>query len=245
MFAGMKRAIVIGINYTGESYALPDCEQDADMMAAMLESKGVEVHLQKGECSARWLLSHLTITEATRQRPEDTLYIYFSGHGTQYPDKTEPNGIGEAICLYNKKGGMILLKDNDLVATLDRIPGTKIVILDSCFSGGMNRETMEPQPGMQKKYLAFDPHTMPLFESIATRDVFRMAPQYFLFACGEDQVSYSTGNGGAFTLALKKCDRFDYRSLSKILKVTRVMLIGSGQTPTAHVVGGSYSKRIL
>lgn len=245
MFAGMKRAIVIGINYTGEPYALPDCEQDAEMVAAMLESRDVEVHLQKGECSASWLLSHLTHVEATRQRPEDTLYIYFSGHGTQYPDKTEPKGIGEAICLYNRKGGIVLLKDDDLVAALDRIPGTKIVILDSCFSGGMNRETVEPQPGMKKKYLNFDPHTMPLFESIATRDVFRMGPQYFLFACGEDQVSYSTGNGGAFTLALDACAQLQYRSLSKILKWAKIAIARYGQTPTAHVVGGSYSKRIL
>ena len=108
-----------------------------------------------------------------------------------------------------------------------------------------NRETVEQQEGMQKKYLAFDPETMVMFESIAKRDVFRMGPQYFLFACAEEQVSYSTGNGGAFTLALNQCARLGYRSLSKILKWTKVALIGSGQTPTAHVVGGSYSKRIL
>jgi hypothetical protein len=242
----MKRAIIIGINYTGEAYALPDCERDADMMAAMLESHGVDTYyVKRGECSPNWLLSHLTITEATRQKPGDTLYLYFSGHGTQFPDPTEPSATGEAICLYSKKGGIILLKDNDLIAALDRVPGTKIVFFDSCFSGGMNREAMEPQEGMQKKYLAFDPETMVMFESIAKRDVFRMGPQYFLFACAEEQVSYSTGNGGAFTLALNQCARLGYRSLSKILKWTKVALIGSGQTPTAHVVGGSYSKRML
>lgn len=240
----MKRAIIIGINYTGEAYALPDCEKDADMVAAMLESRGVETFVQKGECSPNWLLSHLTITEANRQTIADTLYIYFSGHGTQFPDPTEPNGIGEAICLY-KNQVLILLKDNDLVAALDRVPGTKIVIFDSCFSGGMNRETVEPQEGMQKKYLAFDPETMVLYESIATRDVLRYTPQYFLFACGEEQVSYSTGNGGAFTLALNQCSRLRYRSLSKILRWTKVALIGSGQTPTAHVFGGSYSKKVI
>lgn len=240
----MKRAIIIGLNYTGEAYALPDCEKDADMMAAMLESHGVETFVQKGECSANWLLQHLLHVEATRQTIADTLYIYFSGHGTQFPDPTEPNGIGEALCLY-KNEVLILLKDNDLVAALDRIPGTKIVIFDSCFSGGMNREAMEPQEGMQRKYLAFHPETMVMFESIATRDVLRYTPQYFLFACGEEQVSYSTGNGGAFTLALNQCQRLGYRTLSKILKWTKVALIGSGQTPTAHVVGGSYSKKVI
>ena len=240
----MKRAIIIGLNYTGEAYALPDCERDADMMAAMLESRGVETFVQKGECSANWLPQHLLHVEATRQTIADTLYLYFSGHGTQFPDPTEPNGIGEALCLY-KNEILILLKDNDLIAALDRVPGTKIVFFDSCFSGGMNRETVEPQEGMQKKHLAFDPETMVMFESIAKRDVLRYTPQYFLFACAEEQVSYSTGNGGAFTLALNRCSQLGYRSLSKILKWTKVALIGSGQTPTAHVVGGSYSKKVI
>ena len=244
IFAGMKRAIIIGLNYTGEPYALPDCERDADMMAAMLESRGVETFVQKGECSANWLIQHLLHVEATRQTIADTLYIYFSGHGAQYRNLNERDATGEAICLY-KNQVLILLKDNDLVAALDRVPGTKIVIFDSCFSGGMNRETVEPQEGMQKKYLAFDPETMVMYESIAKRDVLRYTPQYFLFACAEEQVSYSTGNGGAFTLALNRCSQLGYRSLSKILRWTKVALIGSGQTPTAHVVGGSYSKRVI
>jgi len=241
----MKRAIVIGINYTGEPYSLPDCEQDAHTMAAILEKQGVETFVQKGECSPSWLLSHLTVTAAANQKPGDTMYIYFSGHGTQFPDPTEPNGVGEALCLYSKKGGIILLKDNDLVAAIDRIPGTKIVILDSCFSGGMNRETFQPTSFERKKYLAFDPETMVMYESIAKRDVFRFAPQYYLFACGEEQVSYSTGNGGAFTLALQQCQRLGYRTLSKILKWTKPVLNQYGQTPTAHVVGGSYSKKLI
>lgn len=242
----MKRAIIIGINYTGEPYALPDCEQDADTMAAMLKKQGVETFVQKGECSPSWLLSHLMNVEATRQKPGDALYIYFSGHGTQYRNLNERDSTGEALCFYDKRHGqIILLKDSDLVAALDRIPGTKIVILDSCFSGGMDREAVEPKEGMRRKHLAFDPETMVMFESIAKRDVFRMGPQYYLFACGEEQVSYSTGNGGAFTLALKRCAQLGYRTLSKILKTTKIVCAPYGQTPTAHVVGGSYSKKVI
>lgn len=241
----MKRAIIIGINYTGEAYALPDCEQDADTMAAMLEKQGVETFLQKGDCSPDWLLSHLAHVSATQQTAKDTLYIYFSGHGTQFPDPDEKNGTGEALCFYSKKGGIVLLKDNDLVAAIDRIPGTKIVILDSCFSGGMNRDTVQPTSFERKKYLKFDPETMPVFESIVKRDVSRFLPQYFIFACAEDQVSYSTGNGGVFTLALKRCALLGYRSLSKILKTTKIVCATYGQTPTEYVVGGSYSKKVI
>ena len=83
------------------------------------------------------------------------------------------------------------------------------------FSGGMDREAVEPKEGMRRKHLAFDPETMVMFESIAKRDVFRFAPQYYLFACGEEQVSYSTGNGGAFTLlpliAVRSWDTVPYR----------------------------------
>lgn len=241
----MKRAIIIGINYSGTEYALPDCEQDADIMAAILQKQGVKTHVQKGECSASWLLAHLLSVEATRQTIQDTLYIYFSGHGTQFPDKSEKNETGEAICLYEKRRGIILLKDNDLVAAIDRIPGTKIVIFDSCFSGGMDRQAKPPIAGMKRKSLQYDPDTMPFHEADITRDVLRLTPQYYLFACSEEQVSYSTGNGGAFTIALKQCDRLGYRTLSKIVKAARAACYSYGQTPTASVVGGSYSKKII
>jgi len=242
----MKRAIIIGINYTGEDYALPDCEQDADTMAAMLEKQGVETFVQKGECSPNWLLSHLAHVAATQQEPKDTLYLYFSGHGTQFRNLNERDSTGEALCFYDKRHGqIILLKDNNLVAALDRIPGTKIVIFDSCFSGGMDRNTVAPIEGMQRKSLQYDAETMHIHDSGITRAVLRRTPQYYLFACSEEQVSYSTGNGGAFTLALQQCQRLGYRTLSKILKWTKPVLNQYGQTPTAHVVGGSYSKKVI
>lgn len=237
----MKRAIIIGLNYTGEEYALPDCEIDAEIMAGMLDKAGVETTIITGECRPEWLVSHLINVEGTRMRKIDTLYLYFSGHGTQVQDKTESGNIGEAICLYDKRRGIVALRDDDLKAAIDRIPGTKIIILDSCFSGGMDRGAVEP--GLLRKYIAY-PH-MEIYRSYITRDVYRLTPQYFLFACGEGQVSYSTGNGGTFTLALKKCDMFNYRSLSKILNLTKIIVFAYGQTPTAHIVGGSYSKKIL
>lgn len=241
----MKRAIIIGINYAGQEYALPDCEQDADMMAEILERSGVETTVVKGECSPSWFMSHLMHVATTEQEPKDTLYIYFSGHGTQFPDKTEPNGIGEALCFYDKRRGITLLKDNDLIAAIDRIPGTKIVIFDSCFSGGMDRDSVAPIEGMKRKSLQYDAETMPFHGSGISRDVLRLTPQYFLFACSEDQVSYSTGNGGAFTIALKQCDRFGYRTLLRVIKAAKAACYSYGQTPTASVIGGSHNKRIL
>lgn len=242
----MKRAIIIGLNYAGEPYALPDCEQDADMMDAILKKKGVDTYyVKRGECSPSWLLSHLINVEATRQKPGDTLYLYFSGHGTRFPDPTDENGIGEALCFYDKRRGITLLKDSDLIAAIDRIPGTKIVILDSCFSGGMDMDVIPPIEGMKRKSLRYDADSMPFHGSEISRDAWTYVPQYFLFACSEDQASYSTGNGGAFTIALKQCDRFGYRTLSKILKATKAACYSYGQTPTARVVIGSYSKKII
>ena len=241
----MKRAIIIGLNYAGTEYELPDCEVDAETMERILKRQGVETTVVKSECSASWLLSHLINVEATRQTTKDTLYLYFSGHGTQFPDKTEDGETGEAICLYEKRKGIVLLKDNDLKAAIDRIPGTKIVVLDSCFSGGMGRDATPPIEGMQRKSLQYDPETMPFHSSGITRDVLRFAPQYYLFACMEHQLSYSTGIGGAFTLSIKRCAHLNYRTISKILRVSKIECAPLGQTPTAVVVGGSYSKRVI
>ena len=243
----MKRALVIGLNYTGEDYALPDCEIDADVMAAMLKNAGSEVSVTKHECSPEWLISHLVTVEATRQRANDTLYLYFSGHGTQFFDKSEPDSTGEAICLYDDRKGISILKDHDLRNALDKVPGTKIVIFDSCFSGGMERTSVIGRPFYRKKALPFDEDTMRVYRAPKTLKTDPKPPSktYFLFASSENEYSYSTGDGGLFTKALKfgRLNN-ELKTISKLMKFAKVYCVGS-QTPVSKIYGGNASKRIL
>lgn len=242
--SGMKRAIIIGLNYTGTGYALQDCELDADNMAVMLEACGVECEVTKGEATPTALISYLTSVAAVQHRKTDTLYIYFSGHGTQIPGKTEADKYNEAICLYDDIRGIMPLKDDDLRAALDQVPGTKIVVLDCCFAGGMEREVMRPD--RKAKFIQFaDGMTVYKIPDVLKREkAVSTGKTYFLFACQEREVSYSTGYGGLFTNALKTGRGNDLWTISKLLAFARVFC-GNSQTPMAKIVGGNANKRVL
>lgn len=72
--------------------------------------------------------------------PEDSFLFFFSGHGGQADvavSSTEPDGIAESLILYSDSGSQNYLSDYELAQLLERV-GTriKIVMLDSCFSGG-------------------------------------------------------------------------------------------------------------
>ena len=243
----MKRALVIGLNYTGEDYALPDCEIDADVIAAMLKTVGVEASVTKGECSPESIISYLVTVAATQQKSGDTLYLYFSGHGTQVYDPAEPDSTGEAICLYDDRKGISILTDHDLRNALGLVPGTKIVIFDSCFSGGMERAALVHRPGYRKKALPFDEDTMRVYRAPKTLKSDPKPPgkTYFLLASSEDEYSYSTGDGGLFTKALKfgRLNN-ELKTISKLMKFARVYCLAS-QTPVSKIYGGNGNKQIL
>jgi hypothetical protein len=244
----MKRAIVIGLNYTGEDYDLPDCEIDADVMAALLRGgAGAQVEVTKGECSPESIVSYLVNVAATQQKNGDTLYLYFSGHGTQFFDPLEPDSTGEAICLYDDRKGISILKDHDLRNALDKIQGTKIVILDSCFSGGMERAAMIGRAGYTRKFVTYNPDTMPVYRAPKTLKTDPKPPgkTYFLFASAENEYSYSTGDGGLFTKALKfGRTQNELKTISKLMKFARVFCAGS-QTPTAKIFGGGSGNKVI
>ena len=78
---------------------------------------------------------------------DDTLVIFYSGHGNRVPraagpNSSDPDGLDETIELYD--GAM---RDDDLAALLDGSKAGKILlVLDSCFSGGFSKDIIS-QPG--------------------------------------------------------------------------------------------------
>ncbi|MEX0964485.1 MAG: pre-peptidase C-terminal domain-containing protein [Pseudohongiellaceae bacterium] len=79
--------------------------------------------------------------------PDDTLVIFYSGHGDRVPraagpSNTDPDGMDETIELYD---GPVL--DDELAALLDNSNASKILlVLDSCFSGGFSKDIIS-RPG--------------------------------------------------------------------------------------------------
>ncbi len=78
---------------------------------------------------------------------EDTLVIFYSGHGDRVPradgpDSSDPDGMDETIELYD--GAMT---DDELALLLEESnAGTILLVMDSCFSGGFSKDIVT-RPG--------------------------------------------------------------------------------------------------
>lgn len=126
-----------GINdYMGSANDLRGCVNDIND-----EVKKLKKEFPEFQCLTyfdRQVTTHFFVDEIQRimsQMPEDGfLYIKYSGHGTQIPCSTEPDGYDEALYLYN--GPLI---DNELWNLQQQTPLTLKVLakFDSCHSGDM------------------------------------------------------------------------------------------------------------
>ena len=127
--------MLVGINdYPGNQHDLPSCVDDARAMGTFLSDEyGFECTIiVDGEATQDRLRAALgeLVDDA---RPDDRLVFFYSGHGT-----TITRGGATEECLYLADGSAMV--DDDFVSSFARVPvGTSLVILDSCFSGGMNK----------------------------------------------------------------------------------------------------------
>lgn len=150
--SGRRRALLIGINYSGTE-ELRGCVRDVEFMAYLLQSefgfrnedlfimtdephKVKDVHSGKPTRNQMFDAMHWLVRGADRG---DSLFFYFSGHGGWLPDEDgdEADGIDETICpVDHHENGMIT--DDDLYDTLvRRVPrGARLTaVMDSCHSG--------------------------------------------------------------------------------------------------------------
>ena len=245
----MKYGFHIGLNYNGSPYQLGGCENDAREMRnrarAGLKSYYItQFYLATNVCTAGFLLDAIA-GFARMMKKSDTLYLTFSGHGTQIPGN-EVDGMQEGICLWT--GSRIqVVKDYDLREQLQKIPGTVVCIFDSCFSGGMERDVQ--QPGKRAKCLTYDPASMEVFNFFQSRNPPPVAGNrlYYLFACSEGEVSWDTGSAGLFTESF--CRVYDGSESKKRLVASLMRqaaeMCKPNQTPTLKIVSGNGSKRIF
>lgn len=138
-----KKAVLIGINYTGTDNELYGCANDVRDMKNLLLNSGFQnndIITLSDEIphaiypSRRNILTQLE-NLVTNARAGDELVIHFSGHGTQKEnfDGTESDGFDEAIC---PASGAIIL-DDELKRIINRVPvgATLFAIFDCCHSG--------------------------------------------------------------------------------------------------------------
>ncbi|WP_437913756.1 caspase family protein [Sorangium sp. So ce302] len=132
-----KRALLTAINnYGSEDNNLPSCLEDAAKFRSLLSERygfSEFKELYDGDATVAnveeglaWLFENVG--------PDDRLVFFYSGHGFQ-----QPRGENLEECLV--LGDMQFLFDNRLSELSQTAPpGVLTVVLDSCFSGGMQKQ---------------------------------------------------------------------------------------------------------
>lgn len=144
---GRRKALLIGINYTGTKHALRGCQQDVRNMIPFLQSRGFSTdqrsmvvladdlrgpHYPTGHnilAAMDWLVSE----------PNCSCFLHYSGHGGQIADKhgDRASGFNDTIVPVDwERRGQIPSSTlhRHLVSRL--APGSQLhVIFDCCHSG--------------------------------------------------------------------------------------------------------------
>jgi len=154
---GLKKALLIGINYYHSGNQLTGCQDDVDNMHEYLKTCGFtdftvlkdaknDPHHQAVDCPTRDNIIAAMALFVKEAADGDELYVHYSGHGSQLPcnspnDGNEKDGKDECICPVDFASGKKddgFIRDIDLNAILVApLPaGVKMrVCFDSCHSG--------------------------------------------------------------------------------------------------------------
>lgn len=174
------RALLVGNTYPGASNALAGPDNDVKAVSTMLNSmSGTDYQVRTAmNQSASGIRSAIAST-FSGAKPGDVSLFYYSGHG---------NADGSLVGV-----GDTLLSVYSLRTALQDVPGTKIVILDCCYSGTViNRsaDATENSPSPS----AFNSAIISAFAS-ASRSASRSAENLedegyiVLTSCRKDQTS--------------------------------------------------------
>jgi len=194
---GNKVALLFAIDdYYGTQNDLPDCVLDQTHVADFIAKNYPEFIVKKfknSEVTRNNFKSAIVAQLATMQLG-DILLIYYSGHGTNGPDASEPDGYREGLYLYDGT-----FWDDEFTTILQNISAEEkvIIVLDSCFAQG---STTPKNSKLRKPRFV---HTQEIRKSAKRLKTILKSDtmDYIVFAaCQENQTSSSTGRGGVFTL---------------------------------------------
>jgi hypothetical protein len=133
-------ALIVGINYTRTNYELYGCINDANNMKQFVSSRGCDKILMMTDNE---LVKPIKInimaglkTLLLNAKDGETVFFYYSGHGTNITDNNGDEVDGKDECIFTLDGQIIIDDDlNNIIKTFLK-PKTKLFILcDCCHSG--------------------------------------------------------------------------------------------------------------
>ncbi|KAI8814099.1 peptidase C14 [Cladochytrium replicatum] len=145
---GKRRALVMGINYTGTSYELSGCINDAKNAKAFIAKHGYEdtMTLTDDQENPEMRPTAANIIKGmvwlvADAKPGDAFFLHYSGHGAYVKDSTgdEVDGSDETICPVDfKEAGMIADDDMHAILLLNLPEGCSFFsVFDCCHSGSI------------------------------------------------------------------------------------------------------------
>ncbi len=243
------KALIVGVGkYNLPSANLKGIDLDVKMAADMalymgITPENIHVVMDEGATLANVRAEMNWLAEGVGAK--DRVFFYFSGHGTQVPDKSsdESDGLDEAMVLHDIDGKSYngLYVDDDFGAALKNVPSQNmIVMVDACHSGtgtkawGSSGNSFNVSEGQMKFLNLFNVKA----NKSNTRDYgvsekSTGEDNYLAIAAAQDnQQSIATTRGSLFTVAFR--DAFDEErskgsvSLQRVFKATETRLANSG-----------------
>jgi len=138
---GTKRALLIGINYSGSSQ-LYGCIQDViQMQGVLIDAYGFkpeEIRILRDDDPSTMPTKAriLGAMDALVQENPQFIYVHYSGHGVSVPDISRDEADGRDECIvpvdFATNG---IISDDTIKASLGRLRGTGVAVFDCCRSG--------------------------------------------------------------------------------------------------------------
>lgn len=199
----MKLGLHIGLNsvlpaaYNGWDGELYAAVADARSHAALFAQHGYATRaLLNEDATLRKVRAELSGLAAAL-KADDTLVLTFSGHGSRAPGWIFAS-YREALCFYDGQ-----FSDQELRAALTTFaPGSRVVvILDCCYSGGMDRGMVSREGAKGAKVCPrfISEHITPPAEAAPAARGSIAAAALLLTACRADETALDGWVNGAFT----------------------------------------------
>ena len=194
-------AVIIGVSDYRQINDLSYADDDARDMYNRLTGSGwksSQIKLLTNSQATKANIKNAVDWLKANARSDETCLIYFSGHGGNGADLApldEADGQDEYLCPYDSLPASWSndVRDDELDLWLDPLTNNKVVILDTCFSGGFIKTptlTVKTKPGVSFRKLTDN----------FTRDIARAGCEV-LAASDDHEFSYESSQlqNGVFT----------------------------------------------
>jgi len=191
------RALIIGISENAGAANLISCEYDAEAVRDTFRHWNQdfdEIEMLTGNVTKNEIIRKLDEFIAVNTERDDVFYFYFAGHGGE-------NSSHESY-LYCSDGQAITV--SELRRKLDRIDGTKVVIIDACHSSDFTNLS-SARVDEEQAVKSFNNKMIDGFQSSETqsRGSYVTDSEYYVMTgCRLNESSGCNNNYGYFTMNL-------------------------------------------